>query len=129
VRTIAWDVCSFATLGGVCRADGDSHDNALAESFNGLDKAESIHQRPGVVSTTSSTRPSNISAGSTSGGCTERSAWSPPGRVRGRLLPSVTPGRHGWDSITRGVFMKSGRFSLLADEHVDTALKAELIRR
>ena len=46
MRTIAWDGCSFATLGGVCRADGDSHDNALAESFNGLYKAESIHQRP-----------------------------------------------------------------------------------
>ena len=58
---------------------GDSYDNALAESFNGLYKAELISPASrGAVSMTSSSRLSSTSTGSTTGGCTARSAWSLP---------------------------------------------------
>jgi len=49
---------------------GDSYDNALAETINGLYKAEVIHRRgPGAASKPSSSRRSNGSNGSTIAGC------------------------------------------------------------
>ena len=54
---------------------GDSYDNALAEAFNSLFKAELIATAgPGRTSTTSRSRPQNTSTGSTTGDCTARSA-------------------------------------------------------
>ena len=56
---------------------GDSYDNALAETINGLYKAEVIHRRgPWRSSKPSSSRRSNGSTGSTIAGCWSRSATS-----------------------------------------------------
>jgi transposase InsO family protein len=56
---------------------GDSYDNALAESFHGLYKAELIRKDgPGAALTTSSSPPSTTSTGSTTAASTGRLAWS-----------------------------------------------------
>ena len=60
---------------------GDSYDNALAETINGLYKAEVLHRRAGVGRSAalkpSNTPRSNGSTGSTIAGC-----WSPSATSR-----------------------------------------------
>jgi len=76
---------------------GDSYDNALAETINGLYKAEVIHRRdPGVPSRPSSSQHWNGSTGSTTGVCSNPSATS-------RLLKPrriTTQQRLAWTSST-----------------------------
>src|SRR4051794_38573821 len=56
---------------------GDSYDNALAEAFNSLFKAELVRNRGrGRASTTWRSPSPSTSTGSTTAGCTARSAWS-----------------------------------------------------
>jgi putative transposase len=58
---------------------GDSYDNALAETINGLYKAEVIHRRGrGARWRPSSTPRSNGSTGSTTDACWSRSETCPP---------------------------------------------------
>lgn len=58
---------------------GDSYDNAMIESLNGLFKRELIYPKdPGPESATSSTPSSNGSTGTTTGACTASSP-APPG--------------------------------------------------
>lgn len=55
----------------------DAYDNALAEAFNSLFKAELVRSKgPGRASTTSRSPPRSTSTGSTTDACTVRSAWS-----------------------------------------------------
>jgi putative transposase len=54
---------------------GDSYDNALAEAFNSLFKAELVRNKgPGRTSTTSRSPSPSTSTGSTTDDCTARSA-------------------------------------------------------
>ena len=58
---------------------GDSYDNTLAETINGLYKTELVRNKgPGVGSTTSSSPPSNGSTGSTTAGSSKTTAASHP---------------------------------------------------
>jgi len=58
---------------------GDSYDNALAETINGLYKAEVIHRRgPGAASRRSSSPLSNGSTGSTTAASSNRLETAPP---------------------------------------------------
>src|ERR1700757_4170388 len=67
---------------------GDSYDNALAETINGLYKAEVIHRRgPGAASKRSSSLPSNGSTGPTPAASSSRSATSL--RPRPPIMPSL----------------------------------------
>ena len=70
---------------------GDSHDNALVESFNGLYKWELIYrQAPGRASTTSSSPPSPTSTGSTTDAFTARSNPAPGSSPRPRSKQPTT---------------------------------------
>jgi transposase InsO family protein len=56
---------------------GDSYDNAMAEAFNSLYKAELVRNRgPGAAPTTWNSRPLNTSTGTTTGACTANSDTS-----------------------------------------------------
>ena len=77
--TGASSICRSATPNGSPRpaqwpsvgSKGDSYDNALAESFNGLYKRELIYRKdPGAASTTSSSPPWPTSTGSTTAAST-----------------------------------------------------------
>ena len=72
---------------------GDSYDNALAETINGLYKAEVIHRRgPWRNSKPSSTRLSNGSTGSTIVDCSNPSATSrlPKPKINIMLLQTTS---------------------------------------
>jgi putative transposase len=69
---------------------GDSYDNALAETINGLYKAEVIHRAaPGAASKRSSSPPSNGSTGSTNVAFSSRSGTFLPPRPRPPTMPSL----------------------------------------
>ena len=58
---------------------GDSYDNAMAEAFNSLYKAELVRNKgPGAASTASRWPPSNTSTGTTTDACTASSDTSHP---------------------------------------------------
>jgi len=74
---------------------GDSYDNELAESFNGLYKTElSTAEVPGRTSTTSNGQPSPTSTGSTTAASTTRSARSR--RQSSRRTTTVRLQRQNW---------------------------------
>ena len=84
-----------ASVGSV----GDSYDNALAETINGLYKAEVIHRRgPWRYSRPSSSRPSSGWTGSTIAGFSSPSATSRPPRPRTLLRHAE---RHSYRSVTQ----------------------------
>ena len=69
---------------------GDSYDNALAETVNGLYKAEVIHRRgPWRSFEASSSPPSNGSTGSTTAASSSRSGTSLLPRPRPPIMPSL----------------------------------------
>lgn len=71
---------------------GDSYDNALAESVNGLYKAELVYwEGPGEAPTTSSSPPSAGSTGSTTPASTPRSATRRQQRLRRSTTVTPTP--------------------------------------
>lgn len=80
---------------------GDSFDNAMVESFNGLYKWELIYRRgPWQASTTSSSPHSSTSTGSTTGASTARSPTAPATPRRQPSKPTTTvnpspPNRRG----------------------------------
>jgi transposase InsO family protein len=71
---------------------GDSYDNALAETINGLYKAEVIHRRGhGAASRQSNTPPSSGSTGSTIADCSSPSATSRLPKPKSNImLPRTT---------------------------------------
>jgi putative transposase len=71
---------------------GDSYDNALAETVNGLYKAEVIHRRgpPGAASKRSSSPPSNGSTGSTTDVFSSQSGIFRPPKPRPPAIPSCS---------------------------------------
>ena len=67
---------------------GDSYDNALAETINGLYKAEVIHRRgPWRTSKLSSSRRWNGWTGSTIAGCWSQSVTSRRQKLRNAIMP------------------------------------------
>ena len=73
---------------------GDSYDNALAETINGLYKAELIHRRGPWKTREAVERPCNGCTGSTTSDCSRRSGVSRRQKLRqttGGNLPTATP--------------------------------------
>ena len=71
---------------------GDSYDNALAETINGLFKAEVIHRRgPWRNADAVEFATSNGWIGSTTGACSSRSETSRPSRRKPPTMPSLSP--------------------------------------
>lgn len=70
-----WQAGAVASVGSV----GDSYDNAMAEAFNSLFKAELVHNKgPWRDWTTWKSRPSSTSTGTTTPACTASSNTSHP---------------------------------------------------
>lgn len=81
-----------AGISGSIGSVGDSYDNALAETINGLYKTELIKPRnPGGPSSRSSTAPPNGSTGSTTDGPTNTAATSHPQTSRPRTTLQTHP--------------------------------------
>ena len=100
---------------------GDSYDNALAETINGLYKAEVIHRRGrGAHSRPSSSLLWNGSIGSTTGG-----SWSPSehpaGRSRGTPLRHARAVRHGGVTQTKWPPTNPARFIRRSEGSSDRA--------
>ncbi len=84
---------------------GDSYDNALAETINGLYKAEVIHRRGhGAASRPSSSRPWNGWTGSTTGGSWSLSATSRRPKPSNATTPcwNNPPWRHNLNQMASG---------------------------
>lgn len=84
---------------------GDSYDNALAETINGLYKAEVIHRRgPWRSFEAVDTPRSNGSTGSTTGACSSRSATSRPPKQKNDTTPCWTthPWQHNSSQMASG---------------------------
>jgi len=108
----------FAEAGVVASVGsrGDSYDNALAESFNGLYKAEPVrHRGRGSVSTASTTPPWNTSIGSTAAGSTA-ARHDPARRVRGDLLRSDAASSAGSFPNKRSLYKSRGGSTLGLEE-------------
>ena len=75
---------------------GDSYDNALAETINGLYKTEVIHRRgPWRTWRRSSSPPSNGWTGSTTAACSSPSATFRPPRPKHATMLKLEDDRHG----------------------------------
>jgi putative transposase len=91
---------------------GDSYDNALAETINGLYKTEVIRRRgPGRASRRSSSPPSNGSTGSTTDGSSSRSETYPPPRPKPPTTHSLKSSRWPRSTQTKLPPGNPGRFT------------------
>src|SRR3954468_1517231 len=100
---------------------GDSYDNALAETINGLYKAEVIHRAaPGAASKRSSSPPSNGSTGSTNVAFSSRSGTFLPPRPRPPTMPSLRSPVAPRRTQTKRPPGNPGRFKANVADHIHT---------
>ena len=84
---------------------GDSYDNALAESFKGLYKAELIHRRAWTGLNDVEDETLSMSIGSTTDVCTERSAWAH--RQSSRPPTTISHSRSRWLGLNKPSLYKT----------------------